>query len=312
MRMNELLFENFEEKTLGDNIIEQLKNHLQQHCQEIYRNFYKNSNIFLYHSPDYDSVVELKNSIYKIFKNKNRDLNTEEIPHYYHEKMDNYFEQKFGLRFRTQSLFTMPRSALEKVHSNPIIFPHDGFQMLSSINVKDPFFNIKQCYDSEFVKNTIGKLLKEYIDDITDDSIDFISSLTFNMLKRSSFFHSKNFPENIDNFIEELSGNIDRITGIDLYQYDIPKLEFQKTLESIVNHCDEYIEQLLSKYDLIKNKSQLKKHAISKNKENSSEIMLYADHYTMVRFDLLYNYVAEKLEKKKSKPTDVINYLYSY
>ncbi|ASV44320.1 hypothetical protein PBI_SCTP2_305 [Salicola phage SCTP-2] len=304
MKITDILHENNIENV--EQYIEKLRSHLKQNCSQIYNKFYNNSDVYLYHSPDYDSTVELKNKLFKTFPNKKRDMGREEIPPYYHNKMDSYFKDNFGINFRSNSLFTVAKKCNIK-DNNPVVFPNDGFQLIASESVKDPFFNIKHCLDSEYVQNTIFDFLANNTEqEFRTEKIDFMTGLLFNLLNRRGFLHSEDYPNNVEEFKKAVEHNSKVSLGIELEDISISK--YETLLNNIVKHCDSVIDEIMEGYNYVKNKTTLKKYA--KEPDSRPEIMVYSSHYTLVNLGDIYNYMIDN-GYKNPKPKEIMDFLFN-
>lgn len=157
MRCNDILYES-ENVNLDDldDRFNEIKSMIGKDYEQAYTELYKPTHMFLIHN-----TIHVKPEKY-FFKVKNKkDRKPKDTPSIYHAFFDESLEKRFGIKYRSNSLFTVVNTLSDLNNYNHpslryLVFPKNGFKMVTSLYVKDLTLDLR-INEHKIVRNAIYK-----------------------------------------------------------------------------------------------------------------------------------------------------------
>lgn len=281
MKINDILNESTEiSPELIKERVRDLSTLLRKNCTEIYENFYSKSNNekFRHQSDDKISYV------YKVVQNKEGRKPTD-TPLYFHKVADNKLSKLYGIPFRSNSLFTYYR---HYTTSHYVVFPFNGYKMLSSHKVEDLFINLRDMYpNSEEIRELFTDFILKYSEFHKASEINNLSILignTFPFLGKYTWVKQDDFPNSM-NFKTEFEKQFERFYGEHM-KVEAPLGAYTTLLKSILEYASKVIQELVDSYKFITKPTDVT--------SDRTEVMIHSDKFVLVNIKQILTYLVEK------------------
>lgn len=251
MRLTDIFTEDhsFDEDDQRD--LDSLRMVLNKRCKEISKYYLNSNDLGLIHSIRNSGKVKA-NFIHMENKANRRPTDT---PMGAHKLVDDKLEDMFGIKFRSNSLFTYPKPVSNAINDNAatLIFPYDGFTMASAHDIRDLYIEITRIamtvLRSNFgekvphLLNSYNPLPAWYQDDFFSDFDEFYGWLTE---------HAMDLPEDMDLsrdsvqhtfelVRERVMNEVYRLVTENYYLVDSGKDIAEAKRQEIMVHSDQFI-----------------------------------------------------------------------
>ena len=189
MLLNEFLFEAKSEKSQKEEIlIKNLADQIKKECKPFLKDNMSQilNGKYLCHSTELTSELRYDEGKISYDIKLRDDREPRDTDKDYHDAANDYLEHKFGVRFRSKSIFTFPNFA-NKGYGDPfVVFPVGDYKVCYSPKVYDAYNEVFEgsfktsSHRKEFVKTTnivdevfgstkFGKFLMSYVDELSKD-----------------------------------------------------------------------------------------------------------------------------------------------
>lgn len=321
MKINDIILEdNHNRGEFVYNKFKELSNILQNEgYDEIYEKYYKNTSRFFLHRNS-ESILtypsfyqnEQTNPLGYFYKSNNKEVRKPtDTPDTLHNYFDLELEKKFGIKYRSNSLFAYKVELGMNGSKKYVVFPKNGFKILYSENIHDLTTTIYTHYNfiTGKVFNTMieGKIEKMFNVDFEpkDDSefYKYIKIFLNKLISINKNFSLKDKSKTIKYFYLKFMNEFEKLIkadyDVDLIQH-INKQFFLNIFETIYDRLMEEFEKIIDSYS---------EKDIDMKSFHDSEFMIYAEDFIMVNTDFI-DYLTKMFFMEKWGPKAVISKLY--
>ena len=290
----------YEGQSLKDKVsyqtMSELSDILRNNCKDVFKNFYSRGNVEKFRH----ATGKPFDSIYTVVSNKENRKPTD-TPVYFHNIMDTELEDKFGVRFRSNSMFSFYMSYNRSYYT---LFPYDGYKMISSGSVYDMFILVQDTFHDNIKVNS---LIKSFIENFTNlpeedkSKIKYIPNNLFSLLGEESWMKEDDFP-NVDTFMTEFKYSVMRMLGSDV-EITASKDDYAKLLQNVVTIVNQSLSRSAHSYNEVDTPKD-----INSESTRDYEVMIHSEKFVIVDTESILQYLIDMGHDYSEN--DVIKMLY--